>query len=96
MVEVGAKPETARVAVASARISMEPATARLIASGRVGKGDVLGVARLAAAGDGRDRRSGDVDLADHVVGPVAHPQAVIADREVGDVAKARALADAVD
>jgi cyclic pyranopterin monophosphate synthase len=47
MVEVGSKPETARVAVASGRVLMKPATARLIAAGGVGKGDVLGVARLA-------------------------------------------------
>jgi len=47
MVEVGAKPETARVAVASGRIEMARATAGAIRSGRIGKGDVLGVARLA-------------------------------------------------
>jgi cyclic pyranopterin phosphate synthase len=48
MVEVGAKPETARVAIASGRIEMAAATARAIARGKIGKGDVLGVARLAA------------------------------------------------
>lgn len=47
MVEVGAKPETARVAVASGRVTMERATAKAIATGALGKGDVLGVARLA-------------------------------------------------
>jgi cyclic pyranopterin phosphate synthase len=47
MVEVGAKPETAREAVASGLIVMAPATARAIAAGRIGKGDVLGTARLA-------------------------------------------------
>ena len=47
MVEVGAKPETAREAVASGVVSMRRDTARLIAGGRIGKGDVLGVARLA-------------------------------------------------
>jgi cyclic pyranopterin phosphate synthase len=47
MVEVGAKPETARAAVASGTITMAPETAREIAAGRIGKGDVLGVARLA-------------------------------------------------
>jgi cyclic pyranopterin phosphate synthase len=47
MVEVGAKPETARVAVASGRIEMARATAGAIRRGRIGKGDVLGVARLA-------------------------------------------------
>ena len=47
MVEVGAKPETAREAVATGRVTMEPATAEAITRGTMGKGDVLGVARLA-------------------------------------------------
>ena len=47
MVEVGGKPETARVAIASGSIKMAPATAAAIAGGQIGKGDVLGVARLA-------------------------------------------------
>jgi cyclic pyranopterin phosphate synthase len=48
MVDVAAKPETQRVARASGVIRMQPATLALIAGGRVGKGDVLGVARVAA------------------------------------------------
>jgi cyclic pyranopterin phosphate synthase len=48
MVDVGAKDETPRVAVASGRIRMRPATFRLLYTGRARKGDVLGVARLAA------------------------------------------------
>ena len=48
MVDVGAKPTTVRVAVASGRIRMRPQTLRLIASGGAAKGDVLGVARIAA------------------------------------------------
>jgi cyclic pyranopterin phosphate synthase len=47
MVEVGAKPETARVAVASGVITMASATAAAIARGAIGKGDVLGIARIA-------------------------------------------------
>ena len=47
MVEVGEKAETARTAVASGAIAMAPATARAIAGGRIGKGDVLGLARVA-------------------------------------------------
>ncbi len=47
MVDVGAKPETARVGIASGRITMEPATAQAVLAGAIGKGDVLGVARLA-------------------------------------------------
>jgi cyclic pyranopterin monophosphate synthase len=48
MVDVGAKPSTHRVAVASGRIAMQPATFRLLAGGGAKKGDVLGVARIAA------------------------------------------------
>jgi cyclic pyranopterin monophosphate synthase len=48
MVDVGAKATTHRVAVASGRIEMRPATFRLLARGGAKKGDVLGVARVAA------------------------------------------------
>lgn len=48
MVDVGAKDETHRVAVASGRIAMKPATFRTVVEGSAAKGDVLGVARLAA------------------------------------------------
>ena len=48
MVDVGDKDATHRVAVASGRISMQPATFRRVAAGRAKKGDVLGVARIAA------------------------------------------------
>lgn len=48
MVDVGAKAETARLARASGRIRMQPATFDLIKSGSAKKGDVLGVARIAA------------------------------------------------
>jgi len=48
MVDVGAKAATHRVAVASGRIRMRPATFRLVAAGRAKKGDVLGIARVAA------------------------------------------------
>ncbi|MBK9752622.1 MAG: cyclic pyranopterin monophosphate synthase MoaC [Nannocystis sp.] len=48
MVAVTDKPETPRGAVARARIRMAGATLARIVSGAVGKGDVLGVARLAA------------------------------------------------
>jgi cyclic pyranopterin phosphate synthase len=47
MVDVSAKAETARTAIARGRIVMAPATLELIRAGQVGKGDVLGVARLA-------------------------------------------------
>jgi len=47
MVDVAAKPATHRIAVASGRIEMLPATLALIESGNAKKGDVLGVARIA-------------------------------------------------
>ncbi len=50
MVEVGAKPETARLAIASGVVTMKAQTARAIAAGQIGKGDVLAVARLAGIG----------------------------------------------
>jgi cyclic pyranopterin phosphate synthase len=48
MVDVGAKPETHRVAVAAGRIRMQRATFAMITAGTAKKGDVLGVARIAA------------------------------------------------
>ena len=48
MVDVGDKAETQRVAVAAGTIRMQPATLALIQSGSAKKGDVLGVARIAA------------------------------------------------
>lgn len=47
MVEVGAKPITAREAVARAVVLMAPATARLLADGALPKGDALPIVRLA-------------------------------------------------
>ena len=47
MVDVSAKPETARTATARVTVAMLPATADLIRAGHAAKGDVLGVARLA-------------------------------------------------
>jgi cyclic pyranopterin phosphate synthase len=47
MVDVGAKPETERVAVARGRVTMKSETLALVKAGEMGKGDVLGVARLA-------------------------------------------------
>ena len=48
MVDVGEKNETARRARATGTISMQPATFALISEGTAKKGDVLGVARIAA------------------------------------------------
>ncbi|MFN3617002.1 MAG: cyclic pyranopterin monophosphate synthase MoaC [Aquabacterium sp.] len=47
MVDVSAKPATVRVGVARGCIRMQPETLRRILAGEAGKGDVLGVARIA-------------------------------------------------
>ena len=48
MVDVGDKPATKRIAIASGIIKMLPSTLKLILQGDAKKGDVLGVARIAA------------------------------------------------
>ncbi len=48
MVNVGEKSETHRVAKATGSIRMQPETLRLIVQGDAKKGDVLGIARIAA------------------------------------------------
>jgi cyclic pyranopterin monophosphate synthase len=67
MVDVGNKPDTHRVAVAGGRITMQPATLAAIESGSARKGDVLGVARIAAI-QGAKRTSELI--------PLCHPIAV--------------------
>ena len=64
MVDVGAKDETHRVATAGGRIEMQRETLRMVMDGGAKKGDVLGVARIAAI-QGAKRAS---DLI-----PLAHP-----------------------
>ena len=48
MVDIAAKDETHRVAKASGHIRMQAATLQLILNGDAKKGDVLGIARIAA------------------------------------------------
>lgn len=67
MVDVGAKAETHRVARAGGRIVMQPETLALIRQGGAKKGDVLGIARIAAI-QGAKRTP---DLI-----PLAHPLAI--------------------
>jgi len=47
MVDVSAKPETARMARATGLIRMQPATLAAIVRNQLAKGDVIGVARVA-------------------------------------------------
>jgi len=69
MVDVGAKPATERVAVASGRVLMRPETLALIERGGVRKGDVLSVAQL--AGIMGAKRTADLI-------PLCHPLALSA------------------
>ncbi len=67
MVDVAAKDVTHRVALASGLIRMLPTTLALIAEGRAHKGDVIGIARVAAI-------QGAKRTADLV--PLCHPLAL--------------------
>lgn len=67
MVDVGNKSETRRIARAAGNIRMQPETLQLILSGSTKKGDVLGIARIAAI-QGSKRTS---DLI-----PLCHPLAL--------------------
>lgn len=67
MVDVGGKAETARTARAAGSIYMQPATLALITEGNAKKGDVLGIARIAAIQ--ASKRTGDLI-------PLCHPIAL--------------------
>ena len=67
MVDVGSKAESARVARAAGSIFMAPATLELIRAGSAKKGDVLGIARIAAIQAAK--RTGDLI-------PLCHPIAL--------------------
>lgn len=90
MVDVGAKPETRRIARACGQIHMQAATLRLIRDGTAKKGDVLGVARLAAIQAAK--RTADLI-------PLAHPLAltrVAAEFEIDTAACAVTLTVSVE
>lgn len=67
MVDVGAKNETRRIAIATGHIRMLPTTLQLIIKGDAKKGDVLGIARIAAI-------QGEKRTADLI--PLCHPIAL--------------------
>ncbi len=67
MVDVGDKAETARSARAGGSIFMQPETLALIADGSAKKGDVIGIARIAAIQ--ASKRTGDLI-------PLCHPIAL--------------------
>ncbi len=67
MVNVGDKPNTHRIAVASGKITMLPETFRMVQEGTHKKGDVLGIARI--AGIQGSKRTSDLI-------PLCHPLAL--------------------
>lgn len=67
MVDVSAKVETRRTAVAEGRVVMRPETLALVSAGTAGKGDVAGVARV--AGIMAAKRTADLI-------PLCHPLAL--------------------
>jgi len=67
MVDVSAKPATERIATARGYVRMSPETLALITENRAGKGDVIGVARL--AGIMGSKRTADLI-------PLCHPLAL--------------------
>lgn len=67
MVDVSTKPDTVRTARAEGRIQMQPETFALLKAGSSKKGDVLGVARIAAI-------QGSKRTADLI--PLCHPIAL--------------------
>jgi len=67
MVNVGNKPNTHRIAVASGRISMQAETLQMIAAGSHKKGDVLGIARI--SGIQASKKTSDLI-------PLCHPLAL--------------------
>ncbi len=66
MVDVGSKNESARLARATGSIFMQPSTLELICSGSTKKGDVLGIARIAAIQAAK--RTGDLIPLCHPIG----------------------------
>lgn len=67
MVNVGDKPNTHRIAIASGQITMLPATFEMVQSGNHKKGDVLGIARI--AGIQASKKTSDLI-------PLCHPLAL--------------------
>ncbi|MBU3561174.1 cyclic pyranopterin monophosphate synthase MoaC [Polynucleobacter hallstattensis] len=67
MVNVGDKPNTHRIAVATGKITMLPATFGMIEAGTHKKGDVLGIARI--AGIQASKKTSDLI-------PLCHPLAL--------------------
>jgi cyclic pyranopterin phosphate synthase len=81
MVDVGAKPPTARRAVAEAFVSLAPETLSLVIDGGAEKGDVLGVAELAGVMGGK--RTSELIPLCHPIGLTDLVVSVTPDRAAG-------------
>jgi cyclic pyranopterin phosphate synthase len=81
MVDVGDKDVTKRIAKAAGRITMQPETAKMIRSGSAKKGDVLGVARIAAI-QAAKRTSDLIPLAHPLMLTRVHVEFDVGDRDV--------------
>jgi len=64
MVDVGAKPDTERIAIAKGEVHMKPETLDLVRAGQIKKGDVLTIAQI--AGISASKRTSDLI-------PLCHP-----------------------
>jgi len=81
MVDVSAKPSTARRAVAEAFVALAPETLSLVIDGRAEKGDVLGVAELAGVMGGK--RASELIPLCHPIGLTDLMVSVTPDRAAG-------------
>ncbi|MES2903338.1 MAG: cyclic pyranopterin monophosphate synthase MoaC [Pseudomonadota bacterium] len=81
MVDVSAKPETARSAIARGRVRMEAATLRAVGNaGGSGKGNVIAVAEL--AGIMAAKRTGDLIPLCHLIGLDSVSVRILADADL--------------
>lgn len=83
MVDVGAKPETERAAVARATVKVSPQTASLVAAGDASKGDVAAVARIAAIGAAK--KTGDLIPLCHPLGLTSVDVDIAIDESAGEI-----------
>jgi cyclic pyranopterin phosphate synthase len=91
MVDVSGKPTTAREAVAQGRIRIAPAALRLLRAGKLPKGGVVEVARL--AGILAAKRTADVIPLCHPL-PLSHVDVTVAPRRDGFAIEARVRTEA--